>query len=254
MSNYVKGADAIDVLNQEDGGGNDMEFSSFKSGTTYFVKVLGTSDLIQFFSYGIFKQVNSFVAEKPSKKSAAGNPVEDLTPWDRAWKYHKDLSEDWTDEHGKEASKYRPKQRFAMGFFDLTSGEPIIVDVSKNQAQAIHGSIKKFEKRLGQMAFELAKEGSGRDTVVSLTPVMFPEEDLTEQQQKHLAETPETFDMKLFDGILYEADEDEQIENLIKAGFDISLIGLEAPAKKDADEAEEIDGADIDISDDDLPF
>lgn len=249
-NNYVTGADALDVLNKEDGGGNDMEFSKFSSGTTYFVKVLGTADLIQFFSYGIFKQVNSFVAEKPSKKSAAGNPVENYTPWDLAWKYHKDLSEEWTDEHGQEAAKYRPKQRFAMGFFDLDSGEPIIIDVSKNQAQAIHGNIKKYEKRIGQMAFELTKQGSGRDTTVSLSPVMFPEEDLTDKQQENLAKAPESFDMALFDGILFEADESQQIENLVLAGFDISLIGLEA-TKKDAASGE---GEEVEVADDDLPF
>ena len=247
MTKFVSGADALDVLNQEESGGNNVEFSSFKSGTTYYVKVLGTADLIQFFSYGIYNRVNSFVAEKPSKKSAAGNPVEDLTVWDKAWKYHKDLSEEWTDEHGQEAAKYRPKQRFAMGFFDLTSGEPIIIDVSKNQAQAIYGNIKKYEKRLDQMAFELSKQGSGRDTTVSLSPVMFPEEDLTEQQQKNLAEAPEEFDMKLFDGILFEADEAQQIENLIQAGFDISLIGLEAPKKEDG-------GEPLEVTDDMLPF
>ena len=247
MTKFVSGADALDVLNQEESGGNNVEFSSFKSGTTYFVKVLGTADLIQFFSYGIYNKVNSFVADKPSKKSAAGNPVEDLTVWDKAWKYHKDLSKEWTDEHGQEAAKYRPKQRFAMGFFDLTSGEPIIIDVSKNQAQAIHGNIKKYEKRLDQMAFELSKQGSGRDTTVSLSPVMFPEEDLTEQQQKNLAEAPKEFDMKLFDGILFEADEAQQIENLIQAGFDISLIGLEAPKKEDG-------GEPLEVTDDMLPF
>lgn len=247
MTKFVSGADALDVLNQEESVGSNAEFSSFKSGTTYYVKVLGTADLIQFFSYGIYNRVNSFVAEKPSKKSAAGNPVEDLTVWDKAWKYHKDLSEEWTDEHGQEAAKYRPKQRFAMGFFDLTSGEPIIIDVSKNQAQAIHGNIKKYEKRLDQMAFELSKQGSGRDTTVSLSPVMFPEEDLTEQQQKNLAEAPEEFDMTLFDGILFEADEAQQIENLIQAGFDISLIGLEAPKKEDG-------GEPLEVTDDMLPF
>ena len=247
MTKFVSGADALDVLNQEESGSNNVEFSSFKSGTTYFVKVLGTADLIQFFSYGIYNKVNSFVADKPSKKSAAGNPVEDLTVWDKAWKYHKDLSKEWTDEHGQEAAKYRPKQRFAMGFFDLTSGEPIIIDVSKNQAQAIYGNIKKYEKRLDQMAFELSKQGSGRDTTVSLSPVMFPEEDLTEQQQKNLAEAPESFDMKLFDGILFEADEAQQIENLIQAGFDISLIGLEAPKKEDG-------GEPLEVTDDMLPF
>src|SRR5690625_2813917 len=249
MTKFVSGADALDVLNQEDGGGNNAEFSSFKSGTTYFVKVLGTADLIQFFSYGIFKQVNSFVAEKPSKKTANGFPVEDLTPWDKAYLYHRELSKEWTDKHGQEASKYRAKQRFAMGFFDLDSGEPIIIDVSRNQAQAIHGAIKKYEKRLNKLAFELSKEGSGTSTTVSLTPVLDMEEDLTEQQRANFDKAPAEFDMTLFDGLLYEADEDEQIELLIQAGFDVSLIGLEKP-KSDGVGSED----NGEITDEDLPF
>src|SRR5690625_7290936 len=97
------------------------------------------------------------------------------------------------------------------------------------------------------MAFELSKQGSGRDTTVSLSPVMFPEEDLTEIQQKNLAEAPEEFDMTSFDGILFEADEAQQIENLIAAGFDISLIGVEAPKQED-------DGEPLDVTDDMRPW
>lgn len=229
MTKYQSGADALNALNRPEGGGSNVEFSSFKTGTTYFVKVLGAADLIQFFSYGIFKQVNSFVAANPSKKSANGYPIDNLTPWDKAWKYHKDLSKEFSDHHGQEAGKYRAKERFAMGFFDLTSGEPIIIDVSKNQAQAIHGVIQRNEKRLDKLAFELTKQGSGTNTTVTLSPVMFPDEDLTDEQRANLDKAPDKFDMTLFDGILFEADEVQMIENLIAAGFDISLIGLEAP-------------------------
>ena len=253
MTKYQAGSDALDALNSTGESGNNTEFSSFKSGSTYYVKVLGTTDLISFFSYGIYKQINSFVAKNPSKKSAAGYPVDNLTVWDRAWKYHKDLSEDFNDHHGQEAGKYRAKQRFAMGFFDIDSGEQIIVDVSKNQAQAIHGAIKKYEKRLGKLAFELSKEGSSTSTTVSLTPVLDMEEDLTDKQRANFGKAPDKFEMSLFEGLLYEADEAEQIENLVKAGFDISLIGLGKPAAK-TDEAGRGNAETADISDDDLPF
>lgn len=238
MSQYQSGADALNTLNDtnEGGGGAKTEFTSFKSGSSFMVKVLGTADLISFYSYGIYKQVNSFVAANPSKKSAKGFPVENLTPWDKAWKYHKDLSEDFSDHHGQEAGKYRAKQRFAMGFFDLTSGEPIIVDVSKAQAQAIHAIIKKFEKKLGKVAFELSKSGSGTTTTVSLTPVIDMDDELTPEQRANFDKAPDVFDMSLFDGLLYEADEKEQIELLVKAGFDVSLIGLSAGEPAQADE------------------
>lgn len=226
MAENLSGQAALDALNQEDDGGNTQEFAKFSSGTTYNVKVLGTADLTMFYNYGIYGKVNSFVAEEPSKKSSKGFPVENLTPWDKAWKYHKDLSEEFNDKHGQEASKYRCKQRFAFGFINLETGEPIIVDLSKNQGQVIHNVIKKNEKKLDKKAFELSKEGKGTSTTVSLMPEDL--EDLTDKQQKHFEEAPEEFDMSLFEGINYEASEKEQLELLTQAGFDITLIGYEA--------------------------
>lgn len=216
-----------------------MEFSPIKSGTTYTVRVLGADNLISFFSYGIFKQVNSFVSKNPSKKTAKGFPIEDLTPWDKAWKYHADKSEEFGDEHSQESYKYKPKQRFAMGFIDLETGEPIIVDLSKNQAQAVHSEIRKREGRLDQFAFELSKQGQGTGTTVSLSLIPMLD-DLTDNQRKNFDNAPEKFDMSLFDGLLYEMDEDEQIKKLDEAGFDVSKIGLELPA-----EEEESDGEDF---------
>jgi hypothetical protein len=250
MADYMSGVDALNALNQEDGGGSDVQFASFKAGTTYKVKVLGASDLISFFSYGIYKQLNSFVAKNPSKKSKNGYPVEHLTPFDLAWKFHKDKSKDFSDKHGQEAAKYRCKQRFAMGFFDLESGEPIIIDVSKPQGQAIYGTIKKYESKLGKLAFELSKQGSGTNTTVSLTPIIDMEEDLTDKERDNFAKAPAEFNMSLFDGLLYEADDEEMIQNLVKVGFDVSLIGL-AASKQGGDEDVEPLG---DIDEETLPF
>jgi len=233
--------DVLDLLYTDNSGTTNNEFTSFKSGSKFYVKVLGDRDIKPFYSYGIFNVVNSFVPEKQPKRDKYGNPIDDLTPWDMAYKYHKDKSTDWTDEHSQEASKYRARLRFAMGFYDLTSGEQIVIDVSKNQAQAIHGVIKKFSGRLDKMAFELAKTGKGTSTTVSLTPVMFPEEDLTDEQRANLDKAPEEFDQSKFEGINYEASYDEQVENLIKAGFDISLIGLKPPTKEAEEDGNEED-------------
>lgn len=234
-------ADVLDLLYADNAGGTTNEFTSFKSGSKFYVKVLGDRDIKPFYSYGIFNVVNSFVPDKQPKRDKYGNPIDDLTPWDLAYKYYKDKSQDWTDEYSQEASKYRAKLRFAMGFYDLTSGEQIVIDVSKNQAQAIHGVIKKFAGRLDKMAFELTKTGKSTSTTVSLTPVMFPNEDLTDEQRANLDKAPEEFDHAKFEGINYEASYDEQVENLIKAGFDINLIGLKPPTKEAEDVNEEDD-------------
>ncbi|MEH6941637.1 hypothetical protein [Bacillus sp. JJ722] len=242
MAQYAAGADALDALNQtNEGGGNNTEFASFKTGTTYKVRVLGVADLIRFYSYGIFKKVNSFVAQNPSVRNAKGFAESNFTPWDLASNYYADLKKKAEDagnvaqaeDYKTEASKYRAKERFALGFIDLTTGEPIIVDLSKKQAQGVHAVIKKQEKKLGRLAFELSKEGSGTSTVVSLSPIIDMDEDLDAKERENFAKFDgKEFDMKLYDGLLFEADEKQQIENLVAAGFDISLIGLSIGASE----------------------
>ncbi|MDQ0154964.1 hypothetical protein [Robertmurraya andreesenii] len=250
MTQFESGSDALNSLNATNeggGGGNKAEFASFKSGTTYKVRVLGKADLIRFYSYGIYKKVNSFVAKNPSVKNAKGFPTDNLTPWDKAFQYYQDLKFKARDEgnaaaeeeYGDLAYQFKPKERYALGFIDLTTGEPIIVDLSKKQAQTIHAVIKKFEKKLGKVAFELAKQGSGQSTTVSLTPFIDMDDDLTDKERENFAKLDgKEFDMALFDGLLYEADEKEQIESLVAAGFDVSLIGLSLGGQTQADAAD----------------
>jgi hypothetical protein len=138
------------------------------------------------------------------------------------------------EEYKAEAGKYRAKERYAFGFIDLETGEPIIVDLSRKQAQGVHAVITKYEKKLGKLAFELSKNGSSTSTVVSLSPVIDMDDDLTDKERENFAKQDEKmFDMTLFDGLLYEADEKQQIENLVAAGFDITLIGLSIGASGD---------------------
>ena len=195
---------------------------------------------MSYFGYGMYQpQVYTFAAKNPSKKSKNGYPVEDLTPWDKAWKYHADKSEEFQDHHSKEAYKYSPKQRGAFGFYDVTTGKQIVVDFTKKQAAGITDVIAKNAKRLDRLTFELTKSGSSTDTVVSLTPVTFPEEDLTAEQRANFDKAPSEFDLSLFDGVVFEMDEKEQIEKLIYVGFDISLVGLERPANAPAETGDE---------------
>lgn len=217
------GLDAVNALSDEGTGGNGTEFTSFKSGVTLKVKVLSTQDLSTEYVYGIYNQVNSFAADTPSKKSAKGYPIANYTAWDKAWKYHKDLSEDWNDEHGQEAGKYRAKQRFAFGFIDLETGEPIIIDLSKKQAQTVYPVIRKNENRLNKKYFEISKQGSGTSTVVMMSAEDIDELNATER--KHFDNAPEKFDEQSLKDVWVRKNEEEQVELLVKAGFDISLIG-----------------------------
>lgn len=226
---------ALNATNE--GGGSGAEFAKFSSGTSYKVRILGTADLIKFYSYGIFKKVNSFVAKNPSIKNARGFAESNFTPWDQACNYYADLKRkaedagDFTkaEEYKKEAAKYRVKERFALGFINLETGEPIIIDLSRKQAQGVHAVIKKNEKKLGKVAFEIEKTGKDTSTIVMLSTLsMDPEdEEVDNKQRANFAKYDgKEFDMALFNGLLYEADEKQQTENLVAAGFDITLIGL----------------------------
>ena len=237
MSQFTSGLDALNALNtSNDGGGSGAEFTPFKSGTTLKVKVIDKAAVQMAYSYGIYKKVNSFVAASPATRDKFGNAVDNLTPWDKAYKYYKSKSEVYTDANGVEASKYRAKPRFALAFYDLTDGAIIIVDLSKNQAQSVAATIAKYEKKLGKLAFELSKEGESTSTKVSLTPILDMDEDLTDKERANFEKAPESIDAKVFDGIWYEQDEAQMVDLLKQAGFSVSLIGYSDTTSADTSE------------------
>lgn len=258
MTNIKSGLDALNSLQQDNTETNtSMEFTRIKSGESVIVKVPGLC-VISAFVYNSFnKNINSFIAENPSDKSDRGFPTKNLTPFDKAWKHFKDQSDDWQDEMAGEAYEYLAKERFTFGFFDLATGGKIAVEFTKNQARVIVDSVKKYEKRLGQFAFELSKQGKGRDTTVSLSIIPMLE-DLTEAQQKQFAELPEELATTVLNDIHYKMSDDEQLETLIRVGFDVKLIGLEAP--KQGEDAAQGGTADNPVDNtqvasvDDLPF
>lgn len=260
-SNIMRGQDALDSLNasdQEDAPKN--EFTRLKSGSTFTVKVPGFH-VISAYVYGNFEnpKINSFVAENDSKRTAKGFPVENLTPFDKAFKYYKDKSEDWQDEMSAKANVYKADQKFTFGFYDLDGEDdkgkpvttPIAVEFTRNQAQVIRDAIKKNEKYLDKFAFELSKKGTGRSTVVSLTLIPMLDE-LTDKQRDNFDNLPEEFDSGKLEGLHYVMSDEEQIETLQNTGFDVSLIGLEVPEKRESVGIGS--GEDGEITDDDLPF
>lgn len=243
MAEIISGQDALDAL--ENGGNNggsgkskELDFTKFNVGSKYTVKVTGTKDFFVAYTYGIYEKVNSFVAKNPSKKTGKGFPVENLTCWDKAFLYHKDRSEEFMDDESKEAYKYKPELRVAMGFFDLDSGERIVIDVSKKQANVLRAAIKEFEEDLEDTAFKVSKTNGG---TVSLTPVLNMKK-LTETQRENFDNAPEEFKIEDFHDIFYEADDEEMLQLLVKAEFDVSLIGLEKPEAKAESSDDSSDG------------
>lgn len=249
-NNILTGADALSAM---DAGSEETvknEFTRLKSGGSFTVKVPGLH-VISAFVYGNYENpsIYSFVSENESKKSAKGFPVENLTPFDKAWKHYKDQSDDWLDEMSAKAGVYKSDQKFTYGFFDLDEGKPVAIEFTRNQAIVIRDAIIKNEKYLDKFAFELTKKGTGTNTVVglSLIPML---DDLTEKQQKNFAELPSEFDANNFEGLYYVMNDEEQMETLTRVGFDLSLIGLAMPETS----GEGTDAEPVDIDEKEFPF
>lgn len=267
MSNYTIGEDAFNAPTES--GGDNVEWTKLNSGMSYKVRLFKnyTDAVMKFRNYGIYKVINSFSAKNPSTKDTRGFAESNLTPWDKASQYYAELlfrAMDAKDsvaekEYKKQAGLYREKERYAVAFGDIDTGLPVHFDISPRQWLGIRTVITKYKANLETLAFEISKTGSGTGTVVSLMPLMTQLEPLTDKQQANFDKIGEIeFDPSVFTGFLYEVDEDEQTQFLIQAGFDISLIGLEAP-KKDDDAAQggtadnPVDNTQV-ASVDDLPF
>ena len=258
MAKFTIGDEALKMLQANDeqangNTGNGLEWTQLRVGESFKVRVMGTQDFIGFYSYGIFKKVNSFVAKDPCKRNAKGYPESNLTPWDLACDYHQKRAFEANEKGDEatykteraEASLYRGKQRFGFGFIDLATGKPIVIDISKNQATSVVATINKYAKKLNKLAFELAKSGSGTKVTVTLTPFIDFEDDLTEKEQANFHKWDDkVFDPNNFEGLLYEMDNKEQIAMLKQVGFDVSLIGLGAK-EEDEFEIEELDDENV---------
>ena len=234
MANYTNGADALAALASSGGdNGESSEFTSFKAGTSFKVRVIGRAAVQMAYSYSIYKKVNSFVAKNPSTRDENGHVSGNPTPWDKAAEYYRKQSKQFQDAMSQESYKYAGKPRFAMAFVNLADGATIIIDLSKNQAQGIATTIAKYEKKLDKLAFELAKEGSGTNTKVTLTPIIDMDEDLTDVERANFAKGPtmETFDHAIFNGIWFEQTEEQMVALLRQAGMDVTLIGYSAVAE-----------------------
>lgn len=262
MTNYTIGEDAFNAATET--SDNDVKWTKFNSGMSYKVRLFNnySQAVMKFRNYGIYKVVNSFSAKNPSTKNDKGFAESNLTPWDKASQYYAELlfkAMDAKDTVGEKEFKqkaglYREKERYAVAFGDLDTGLPVHFDISPKQWAGLKKIIVKFAPNLATISFELSKSGSGKDTVVSLMPIMTNIDPLTDKQQANFDKFNEyTFDPNVFKGFMYEIDEPEQLQLLTQANFDITLIGYtKEDAKTEVNGTNEAAGDDIDESD--LPF
>jgi hypothetical protein len=246
MSQFKFGMEAIEESNAAGGGGKaNNDFAKLPAGTTLKVKLVGLNAVMRYFGYGVYKRVNTFIAEKPSDRDAKGFVSGNHTPWDLASKHYYDkafaLTKDKDDAEAKairdgaeykalssEGYKYAGKQRYAIGFIDLEVGKEIVLDFTAKQFnEVIKPALVKYDAKKDKVAFEIAKEGAGTNTKIMVMPILDMDDDLTDKERANFEKfIGKEFDLKKFEGLLFEADEKTQIENLVAAGFDITLIGL----------------------------
>lgn len=268
MSMFTKvGAEAAAASNNE-GAAKESPIKSFKSGSVYKVGVKSINDVAEYFGYGMFGDkahgaVKTFVPKNPSERNAKGYVTKGHTLWDRASElFYADAnaakeagaSEDEVKALTNEGYLFKGKKRYLRAFFDLAEGKDIVVDLSPKQEETLKAVIKKYEKKLGTIAFELTKTGKGTNAVVALSPIIDMDEDLTDVERKNFAKLAEaSFDLSDFETCLYVADEEEQTKNLVIAGFDIGRLGLSIGASaSNAQTPSDNDAPGIDDSE--LPF
>lgn len=245
MSLFTRKGEAAAAATNDNGGANESPIVSFKSGSVYKVGVKSINDVAEYYGYGIYKRVNTFVPKRPADRNARGYITGNPTIWDRAADLlyadakkaeEAGASEAETKPLKDEAYLYRGKQRFLRAFYDLTTGKDIVIDVSPNQEKVLKAAIEENAADLDVIAFKLTKKGEGKNAVVSLSPIVKMDRDLTVEERANFAKLGDApFDLDAFETCLYVADESEQTKNLVIAGFDIARLGLSIGATNASD-------------------
>lgn len=215
----------------------------FSSGKSYTVKII-PDNFVQYYAHSVYK---TFYTTPCLDKAGAG---EDLycKAVDLLYKDAKALEdagapESEVKEIRDKAYALKSKERYLIGFIGLDDAEPqpIIIDVTKKQAKTIINTIKKNANKADKFAFIVSKEGSGQGTTVSLD-IVVDEEDMTPKARENFKKAVEgkvQFDEELFEKVLSVADEDQQIEDLTKFGFDVSRLGINVEGDEGSENADE---------------
>ncbi|MDA2128722.1 hypothetical protein PDM92_21395 [Bacillus cereus] len=206
------------------------------NGKTLRVRALPTA-VVKYFCHSVYKAFYSTPCTKPMGKDDLYDKACDLLYKDAKEAEENGATADEVKAIKDRAYQLKAKERYMIGFINLDTGLPIIVDLTANQGKDVVAVMKKYEKKIDKHAFEITKTGSSTETKISFTIVLDAEEDLKpaqfEQFEKSLGHE---FDMESFGKVFSINDQAQQIEDLIAFGFDISRLGLEKPAEKGASE------------------
>jgi hypothetical protein len=142
-----------------------------------------------------------------------------------------------TDEEVKAANSYayglQAKVRYMIGFINLTTGAPIVLDFTEKQGKQVVQKLTENKEDLAEFAFKVSKSGKSSSTVVNFDLLVRPQRDLSQDEQDNFAKTAGyEFDLSLFGEVFQLADEKQQLEDLHAYGFDVTRLGFDVPTKQ----------------------
>lgn len=239
---FTRGNTAIQSALSESGGngGRASTFASFKSGSSYKVRINSLDDVVGYEAASVFKVFDTTPVEKRSLYHKAAELL---------YQDAKNAKDESTAEAiRKQAYLVKPKPRYILAAIDLETGEKLYVDLTKNQAKAVIAVVQKKAKKLDSLAFELAKTGESTSTAVSLTQLDEDELDAKELENFGKSKGIEFADED-FEALLQYKAEDEQLDDLYQ--FDRKLA--DRVAGKPSVNASPTQAAE-DLEQEDLPF
>lgn len=242
---FTRGNTAIQSALSESGGtgGRASTFASFKSGSSYKVRINSLDDVVGYEAASVFKVFDTTPVEKKSLYHKAAELL---------YQDAKNAKDESTSEAiRKQAYLVKPKPRYILAAIDLETGEKLYVDLTKNQAKAVIAVVQKKAKKLDSLAFELTKTGESTSTAVSLTQLDEDELDAKELENFGKSKGIEFADED-FEALLQYKGEDEQLDDLYQ--FDRKLADRVAGKPSVNASPTQTAEPDPDVDEDDLPF
>jgi hypothetical protein len=219
---------------------------SFKSGTTYVVRVISPNDVAGVMMNGVYQCFNSVMAEPDDLYAKAQKVIYGYADEAKA------VGDTEKEKEYKDLAKLLyPEKRFFRGFINLDTGKHIIIDLSNKQNNVILEAIKENKDELKDYAFKLQKTGSGQNTNVSLS-IIVQKSKLTPTQAQNFEQTADAeFTKEMFVDAIPKATEAQRIEHLRKfeAKYGVSILSKLGIAGSSDEEH-----TPVDVNEEVLPF
>lgn len=232
-----------------------------KSGESLKVAVLSAEDFGEYLQHGGYTLSNKYgVYNMPCLKHTGKEDLYDKAVplmYQDAEEAEKNGDKKKAEEIRLLAGELRAKKRMLFGFVDLETGEQIVVDVTRGQGENLVDTILEYEDSITEYPFLLEKKGTKANTTVTLSPIVNMKKLTKTEQANFEAVKGEKFDHELFEKIFFVKPEEQQIQDLIKIGFDVSRIGIDPDSvpqpQEKQEKVEEKPDADL-VDEEDLPF